>query len=429
MENTELHQPRWQMSFFTIWAAQAISLLGSRLVQFALVWWLTKTTGSATMLAYATLAGMLPGVVIAPFAGAVVDRWSRRLVMMVADTTIALVTAGLVCLFVAGTVHIWHIYVTMFIRATAGAFHWPAMRASTSLMVPERHLSRVAGLNQMLNGVMNIVSPPLGAVLLGLLPLQSILAIDVGTAACAVLPLFFIAVPQPQQRATDVEGGVRESSLLRDMLAGLRYLRSWPGALMLTCLATLINFTVNPAFSLMPILVTEHFGGAAMELSWLESAWGIGVVVGGLILSVWGGFRRRILITLTGLLGMGMGILVVGLTPSTAFWLALVAMSIAGFMNPITNGPVFAILQAKVDPEMQGRVFTVVGSITGAMSPLGMVLAGPVADRLGVRTWFVVGGIVCMLAGLGSFFVPDIVHIEDDRAQARKDIPTTVSAQ
>jgi DHA3 family macrolide efflux protein-like MFS transporter len=397
--------------FFTIWTGQAISLLGSMLVQFALVWWLTASTGSARVLASATLVAMLPGIFVGPFAGALVDRWNRRGLMIVADGIIALATVGLAYLFAVGAVRVWHIYALLFIRATAGGFHWPAMRASTSLMVPERHLARVEGLNQALHGLMNIVAPPLGALLLSLLPLQAVLAIDVGTAALAIAPLFFIAIPQPQRRSSQAQS---KTSLWQDVGEGLRYVWSWPGLLGVGVMATLINFLFNPAFALLPLLVTQHFGGQALELGWLESALGIGVVVGGLLLSAWGGFRRRILTSLMGLIGMGVGIMFIGLAPASAFWLALGAMFLAGFMNPIVNGPLFAVLQARVAPEMQGRVFTVIQSAATAMSPLSLAVAGPVADTLGVRVWYVAGGVVCALMGAAAFFVPAIVHLEDN---------------
>jgi DHA3 family macrolide efflux protein-like MFS transporter len=397
--------------FFTIWTGQAISLLGSMLVQFALVWWLTASTGSARVLASATLVAMLPGIFVGPFAGALVDRWNRRGLMIVADGIIALATVGLAYLFAVGAVRVWHIYALLFIRATAGGFHWPAMRASTSLMVPERHLARVEGLNQALHGLMNIVAPPLGALLLSLLPLQAVLAIDVGTAALAIAPLFFIAIPQPQRRSSQAQS---KTSLWQDVGEGLRYVWSWPGLLGVGVMATVINFLFNPAFALLPLLVTQHFGGQALELGWLESALGIGVVVGGLLLSAWGGFRRRILTSLMGLIGMGVGIMFIGLAPASAFWLALGAMFLAGFMNPIVNGPLFAVLQARVAPEMQGRVFTVIQSAATAMSPLSLAVAGPVADTLGVRVWYVAGGVVCALMGAAAFFVPAIVHLEDN---------------
>ncbi len=159
MEQSNNVRERWQVPFFSVWVGQAFSLLGSALVQFALVWWLTESTGSATVLAMATLVAVLPSVFLAPFSGALVDRWDRRLVMMVADALIALATVGLAGLFLVGAERVWAVYAVMFLRSAGGGFHWAAMQASTSLMVPDKHLSRVAGINQTLRGAVNIVAP------------------------------------------------------------------------------------------------------------------------------------------------------------------------------------------------------------------------------------------------------------------------------
>jgi DHA3 family macrolide efflux protein-like MFS transporter len=397
--------------FFTIWTGQAFSLLGSTLVQFALVWWLTRTTGSATVLALATMMAMLPQVIVSPLAGALVDRWNRRVVMIVADGLIALAVAVLALLYVVEGVQLWHIYVLMFLRAVGGAFHWPAMQASTSLMVPEKHLSRVAGLNQALQGLAAIVAPPLGALLLDTLPMQAVLAIDVLTAALAIFPLFFVHVPQPAHTAA-VEGAAR-GSVMADLRQGLRFLWGWPGMLMVIGIAMMVNLLLHPAMSLQPLLVTDHFGGGALELAWLQSAFGLGFVAGGITLSAWGGFKRR---AVTGVLALalgGFGFALVGLAPAYAFSLAVGAMFFAGFMMVIVNGSVFAMLQAAVPAAMQGRVFTVVLSGSGIMAPLGLAIAGPVADALGVRAWFLAGGVVMVMMGLGALFVPAIMHIED----------------
>jgi DHA3 family macrolide efflux protein-like MFS transporter len=301
-------QSNWKLPFFTIWVGQAFSLIGSGLVQFALVWWLTTTTGSATVLATATLAAILPGVVLGPFAGALVDRWNRRVVMMLADSFIALATLGLAALYAAGAMQIWHVYVIMFLRAIGGSFHWPAMQASTSLMVPEEHLSRVAGLNQTMQGALNIIAPPLGAVLLGLMPLNGIMLIDVVTAMLAVAPLLFVYIPQPKRsEAAQPSGGL--ASVWGDVREGFRYVWSWPGMMLLGAMAAVLNFLYNPAFSLTPILVTKHFNGQALQLAWMESAWSVGMVVGGITLSVWGGFRRKMWTSLLGLFLQGIGTL------------------------------------------------------------------------------------------------------------------------
>ncbi len=407
-------------AFLVIWGGQIFSLLGSSLVQFALVWYLTRTTGSATVLAVATMMALLPQIVIGPVAGALVDRWNRRVVMIVADSAIALATALLAVLYALDVVQVWHIYLLMFVRAVGGAFHWPAMQASTSLMVPEKHLSRVAGMNQALWGLASIVSPPLGALLIGVLPMQGVLAIDVSTALIAIGPLLFIAVPQPvRQKTPDVSGQpVGEVSVLTDLKAGLRFTGSWPGLLLISLIAALINLLVTPAFSLMPILVTRHFGGGALQLAWTETTWGIGVVLGGLLLGVWGGFKRRVVTGLSALALMGVGVIVVGLTPSNAYLLALAALFLGGLMNPICNGSFFASLQSTVPAEMQGRVFTLVMSVCGLMSPLGLAVAGPVADALGVQVWFLAGGVATIAMGLGGFLVPAIMNMEED-AQTR----------
>lgn len=416
MSKTIISQkPQLMTSFFIIFAGQAFSLFGSQLVQFALVWWLTITTsGSASVLAFASIMALLPQIFLSPFVGPLIDRWNRRIVMMVADGVIALAVVVLAVLYALDAVQVWHIYTLMFIRSAGGAFHWPAMQASTTMMVPEQHLSRVGGLNQSLQGLVNIIAPPVGALLLVVLPMQNILAIDVGTAMLAIAPLFFISIPQPQRTQTPEKG---KPSVLADLREALRYAWGWKGGLFLLIGAMTINLLIVPAVSLMPILVVDHFGGGALEFAWLTSALGIGMVLGGIALGVWGGFKRRIVTGMLGFILMGIGMTVVGLTPATAFLLAVGALFFAGLMLSIGNGSLLAILQATVPPEMQGRVFTLMMSGSGAMTPLGLAIAGPVADALGVQIWFVIGGIGMAAIGTIAFFVPAIMRIEERAAE------------
>jgi DHA3 family macrolide efflux protein-like MFS transporter len=424
MAENRQSQGKWQIPFFTVWTGQQLSWIGSMLAQFALVWWVTKTTGSATVLASATLVSLLPMVVLGPFAGALVDRWNRRMVMIVADSVIALMSAWLAYLFWTDAMQIWHVYVVMLARAIGGTFHGPAMQASTSLMVPKEHLPRVAGLNQTMGGAVNIIAPPLGALLLEVLPLHGIMALDVVTAAFAIAPLFFVYIPQPKQEATTVNAAGNRPSLWADVREGFRYVWHWPGLLAVCLLAMALNFLINPAMSLMPILVTNHFHGEALQLGWMNSAWGVGLVLGGVLLSVWGGFRRRIVTMLMGIVGLGVGVLLVGLTPATVFPLALVGLLFGAVMNSMCNGSAFALLQQVVAPEMQGRVFTLTMSLCNVATPLSMAVAGPVADALGVRTLYVIGGVSQVLLGIGGFFVPAIMHLEDNhKAHAIETVP------
>jgi DHA3 family macrolide efflux protein-like MFS transporter len=334
--------------------------------------------------------------------------------MILADSVIALATVVLAYLFWSDVVQIWHVYLLMFVRSLAGSFHWPAMQASTSLMVPKEHFSRIQGLNQTLNGGMNIISAPLGALLLEVLSIQGVLSIDVGTAIIAIIPLFFIAVPQPQTSTLSETSEVK-TSVWQDFRIGLRYMLGWPGLLLVAAMAMVINLVLTPAFSLVPILVTKHFGGEAFQLAWLDSTAGVGIIIGGLILSVWGGFQRRIVTTLLGLMIIGFGCIFIGVLPASAYPLAIAATFVIGFGIPITDGPLLAVMQDVVAPDMQGRVFTLFGSLVKAMTPLGLIIVGPVADSFAVQTWFIAGGIVTGFMGIIGFFVPAVTNIGESK--------------
>lgn len=405
--------PKPMKTFMLIWSGQAISLFGSAIVQFALIWWLTQETGSATVLATASLVGLVPPVVLGPFAGVLVDRWSRRLTMFIADGLIALATVVLAYLFWIEAIAVWHVFVLLFVRALGGSFHHPAFQASTVLMVPKERLTRIQGFNQILEGSLGIVSAPLGAILLGVLPMQGVLAIDVGTAVFAMLPLLFLAIPQPDKQPA---AAGQAATFWLDMRAGLWYLWAWPGLLLMMLLAMLVNLMLVPSTSLLPLLITDHFGGGALQLSYVHSIFGVGIIVGGVGLSAWGGFKRRIVTSLSGLIGLGAGFLLMGLAPANAFWLAVCGGFFAGGMIAMVNGPVRAIMQAVIAPEMQGRVLTLVISLSSAMAPIGLMMAGPASDWLGVRTWFMFAGVVTLLAGTAGFFMPVLIHVEDGRS-------------
>jgi MFS transporter, DHA3 family, macrolide efflux protein len=409
--NVEDQIPKnWAVRFFTIFTGQAFSLFGSSLVQFALVWYLTQKTGSATILATATLFAMLPQILLGPIAGTVVDRGNRRLIMIAADALIAVFSLLLAYLFWSGRVETWHIFLIMAIRSTGGAFHYPAMAASTSLMVPEQHLARVAGANQMLQGLINIVAPPIGALLVAILATQNILLIDVFTALLGITPLLFFTIPQPREHHEDTP----KASFLQDLGAGFKYMASWPGMLMLGLLATLLNFLLVPTGALAPLMVTRYFGKGALELGTLDSFFGIGMILGGIALSVWGGFKKRIITSLVGITGFSIAILAIAMAPSNMFWLMVAATFVIGFMIPICNGPIHALLQSLVEPNMQGRVMSLIGSVATAMSPISLLIAGPLTDATSYQTWYWFAGIVNIILAVGSFFIPAIFNIEEN---------------
>ncbi|MCP4543343.1 MAG: MFS transporter [Chloroflexi bacterium] len=277
----------WKPRFFTIWGGQALSILGSQLVQFALIWYLTLQTGSATVLATASLVGTLPQVILGPFVGTLVDRWNRRRIILLADSIITLATILLAVLFALDGVTIWLIYV--------------------------------------------------------------------GTALFAILPLLLIQIPQPARIERGQVQGEEQATIWQDFQAGFRYLLGSPGLLIVGLMTVGINFTIIPAYSLLPLMVKSYFGGSAIHLGWVESAMGIGIIVGGALLGVWGGFKRRILTSMIGLMGMGAGTLILALAPSSAMYLAVGGALLVGVMNPITMGPFFAVIQSTIEPDMQAR--------------------------------------------------------------------------
>ncbi|UCF09380.1 MAG: MFS transporter [Candidatus Bipolaricaulota bacterium] len=407
---------RWKRNFFTIWIGQQLSLVGSRAAQFALVWWLTTTTGSATVLATATMVALLPQILLGPFAGAYVDRWNRRRVMMVADGFIALVALWLALMFWSGAIQVWHLYVALLARSLGEAFHWPAMAASTTLMVPEKHLARIGGLNQAVHGVLNVVGAPLGALLLSLLPLHGVMFVDVATAAFAVLPLVFIMIPQPERREA-----LAKPTVWRDVREGLVYLRGWRGMVILLSGIMLLKIAMTPAFSLMPLLVRSHFGRGATDLALLEAVAGIGIIVGGLTLTAWGGFRRKIYTALMSLVGIGIALIGFGVAPASLFWVAVGVGGLLGFAIPFADGTFIAVLQSTVAPAVQGRVFGLIASLSSLTSPVGLALAGPITDLLGLQIWYLVAGVVCLAQGVAFFFVPSVLQIENHRAEEAPD--------
>jgi DHA3 family macrolide efflux protein-like MFS transporter len=397
----------WKRDFFTIWGGQSFSLVGSALVQFALVWWLTVETGSATVLALGTLMGVLPQIAIAPWAGAYVDRWNRRRTMIVADSVISLMALLLMLAFLGGSAEVWMVLLAMFGRATVSGFHWPAMQAATSLMVPERHLGRVGGLNQAMFGLSSVIAAPAGAVMIALFPMWAVLSVDLFTAVLAIVPLLFIPVPEPDKK------GDQKPSLIKEMREGLAFLKGWHGALTIIGLFMIANLLLSPAFSLLPLLVIDHFQGGAGEYAAMEALAGIGMLVGGVVLGVWGGSKRKIVTMLFSSLVLSIGITILGIVPAELLLLAYGISAVIGLSLSLLNGSMMAMMQASVPFAMQGRVFALISAGATAMMPVGLLLAGPLADAFSVRIWYLVAGVPMIVLSLLVMFSRTVLHIED----------------
>jgi DHA3 family macrolide efflux protein-like MFS transporter len=236
--------------------------------------------------------------------------------------------------------------------------------------------------------------------------------LDFVTMLLAVLPLLFIPIPQPEGRK-DSNGDTVKQSFFEDMKEGFQYILNWKGLTLLLFSAMFINFLISPAMSLLPLLVSKHFGGNEVQLALINAILGVGMLIGGLILSVWGGFKRRIFTTFMGLMISGISFAAIGFIPATGFTLAVVVFMISALMLPMINGPIHAVVQSAVTPEMQGRVISMISTFAGLAMPIGLAVAGPLSDAIGIQSWFIIGGLFMSLAGVFGFLSPAMRSIED----------------
>lgn len=369
---------------------------GGAFSNFALVWWVTKTFGSATALATGTMLSMLPGVVFGPFIGAVVDRHNRKFFIVASNLIYATSALVLFALAYYDMLQLWHLYVTMFINSLAGQFHFMAISAVTPLMVPEAELQRVSGFNQLREGAVTIAAPPVGALLLEFIHLDGILLLEMTMGIVAALMMLSVVVP-----ALVASPDVERQSMWHDTKAGFAFVASWPGLMAILVISMLLNLFLTPAFTLLPLLVKNHFHGGAIQLAWFEMAAGFGIIAGSLLLGVWGGFKRRIYTMVLGLAGMALAVSVLAFVDGSGLWWAIAAMGVIGLAQPLTNGPLFAILQTAVPADLQGRIMGLMGSLSGLVAPAGLLMAGPASDAFGLQIWFKVAvGIMWALVPL-----------------------------
>lgn len=419
-------------TFFVVWAGQLVSVVGSGLTGFGLAVWVFQETGSTGQLALVLLATVLPRLIATPFAGALVDRWDRRHAMILSDTGAALGTLAVALLLFTDSLEVWHLYPALAFSAVFTAFQWPAYSAATTLLVPKEHYGRAAGLVQLAEALSNLVAPALAGVLLVTIGIEGVILIDVLTFLFAVTTLLPLRFPPPPRSAAGEEGA---GSLLAEARFGLRYLRDRPGLLGL-----LVYFsTVNLFFGFIGVLIFPLVLAFASEaaLGFAVSLGASGMLFGSIAMSSWGGPKRRISGVLGPVLILGLGMIAIGLRPSLV--LVVVASFVSFSAIPIAAGSSQAIWQAKVDPDVQGRVFSIRQVAAQAMVPVSYLLAGPLADGVfepllaeggalagsvgavigvgegrGIALLFMLLGACAVLATVAAYAYPRIRLIEDE---------------
>ncbi|WP_295220661.1 MFS transporter [uncultured Chryseobacterium sp.] len=409
LTETILPGTKWQKRYWFIFSGQALSIIGSALTQFVLMWWIADTTGSVSKLAFAGMVALLPQALLSPVGGVMADRYSRKMIMILADIISAACVAVLVILFLTNDVELWHIYLMMGIRGAMQAFQSPAVEASSAMLVPEDFLPRAAGLNQILMGATLVAGAPLGALALTAMPLGWALSIDVFTALLGIVPLFFFTIPQFRKEKT-------KASFFREIISelgeGIALVWKDHGLKRLFLLLGGIVLVIMPTFTFVPLLVKEHFKGGVEEVGLMEGLAGAGMVAGGILVTIISPKRKMTWI----LTGLGLSCFAVSLTalmPANLFWAAAFWWMISSFTFIFANAPLTALLQIIIPNRIQGRVLSLLNMIMTLAAPVGLMMANPLGEWLGLRGLFVSVGILSGLVAFSGFASYHLKNLEN----------------
>lgn len=404
----------WLRTFLIIFTGQAFSLLGSFAVNFALVWWLTAETGSASVLAFASIAAILPQALLGPLAGPFIDRWDRRLTMIIADLVIAATSVWLLFAFAAGKPAVAVIMLVIAARSAGAAFHTPASQAAVPMYVPAEQLMRVAGWNFFLSSGVAMAGPVLGAFLMSVTSIATVMAVDIVGAAVAVGSLLIVRIPHPE-RAESQPGGI---AFLTEFAEGWRELVSHRGLFDLTLVLAAVTVLYMPLNALFPLMTFSHFRGGAAAASYVEAAFGAGMLVGSMAIGMLSQRFSGVRLIGGGILLVGGMLAVSGILPTSGYWVFVVLCVFMGFSVPLFGAPITAMFQGLVDPAKLGRVMSLYMTIAMLMAPIGLLFAGPLAEQVGVGRWFAISGVLIAVMGLVAWSIPAVRGLDAAMAEA-----------
>ncbi|MCC6616587.1 MAG: MFS transporter [Anaerolineae bacterium] len=419
--------------FTLVWVGQFVSLLGTAMTQFGLTIWAYQLTGQATALALVGFFNFAPTIILSPIAGVLVDRWNRKLTMMLSDIGAGAATIAVFLLYSSGNLQIWHLYAAGLVTGAFQAFQFPAYSASISLMISEKDYGRANGMLGLAESASSIIAPPLAGFLLAAIGLSSIMLIDIVTFIFAVGALALVFIPQPTATS---EGAESRGHLLRESIYGFRYIVARPSLLGLQLVFLCINLLATLAMAVFAPMILARTNQQADALALTQAATGAGGVVGGLLMSVWGGPRPRVHGVLLGMAASSLlGMAVLGTQGGLLVW--TVSAFVMTFFIPMINGSNQAIWQAKVAPDVQGRVFAARRMIAQLTIPISFLAAGPLADQLlepammpggslagafgglvgvgpgaGMGLMFVIMGVLGGLVGLVGYLIPAVRDAE-----------------
>lgn len=378
----------WKQKAGLFLTSQAVSLFGSSLVQYAIIWYITLETQSGAMTTLATLCGFIPQVLISLFAGVWADKYSKKLLIILADGAIAVSTLIIAVLFLLSFDSMWLLFAVLAIRSLGSGIQTPTTTSFIPEITPEEHLMRVNGVNTTIQSVMLILSPAVSGALLANVELEYIFFIDVITAVIGISIFSFVKVSRQKQEQGKVE-------YFRFIREGLRYTKNHRLVSRMLGYMVLANILIAPLAILTPLMVTRSFGAEPWYLTLNEMVFFIGNILGGVLMSSWGGFPNRIQTIGLGCLGCGALSVLMGFPFPFAVY--LVWMGLTGITMPMFNTPFITLFQEHVDPDKQGRVFSLISVVTGTVMPLAMVLFGPLADFVRIEYILIVTGILFVI--------------------------------
>jgi MFS transporter, DHA3 family, macrolide efflux protein len=386
----------WKKNIILFLTSQTISLFGSSLVQYAIMWYITLKTQSGVMMTISIICGFAPTFFLSPFAGVWADRYNRKTLIILSDSLIAISTLILAILFLQGHDSIWMLFVTSSIRAFGSGIQTPAIGAFLPQLVPEDKLTKVNATNGSIQSLVMLISPMLSGALLTIATIETILFIDVITAAIAVfILLLFLHVPA-HAKAMEKQ----TTSYFSDMREGVRYVKNHAYVKKYFLFCAIFFILAAPVAFLTPLQVTRSFGNDVWRLTALEITFSMGMMAGGIIMASWGGFKNKVHTMVLSTVGIGLGTFALGVIP--IFWIYLIFMALIGGVMPMFNIPATVLLQQKVEGDFLGRVFGVFGMIASSMMPLGMLVFGPIADIIKIE-WLLIG--TGLLLVIQSFFM------------------------
>jgi MFS transporter, DHA3 family, macrolide efflux protein len=427
-------QPKGMTTFTIVWVGQAFSLLSTSMTNFALTIWAFEVTGSATALALVGFFYVTPLLIVSPIAGVLVDRSNRKLMMMLSDIASGVSTLGILILYLTGNLQVWHLYVAALISGTFQTFQWPAYSAALTLIVPKQHYARAHALTELAGNTSGIFAPLLAGALFGLIGLTGILVIDLVSLLIAIGALVIVYIPQPRVTSEGLRG---KGSIWRESGYGFRYILERRSLLGLQLVFLLGNFFSTISFTLLPPMVLARTMNNSLIFGSVETAGAIGGVVGGLIMGVWGGPKRRVHGVLMGwVLFSLLGPVIIGLGRSLPLW--ALGSFLGAFFSPLINSSNQSIWQSKVAPDVQGRVFATRRLIAWLVNPLATLIAGPAADFVmepamlqggalaeplgwlvgtgagsGMALIIIFTGFAAALVGIGGYFIHTIRNVEE----------------